>query len=314
MKKKDGVVTNRRSLAKTWRVFCHQKYLFLMLALPIVFFLIFKFYPMAGIQIAFKNFRVRKGMWNSEWVGFVWFEKYMSEPYFWQLVKNTVVLGVEQIVFTFPIPIIFALLLNEIKSKKIHTLIENITYLPHFISVVIVASMVTLFVARNGIVNDIVAFLGGERYLYMQDPNWFRPLFLISKVWQEIGWSAIIYTAALTGVDLALYEAAIVDGAGRWQQTLHVTIPAILPTVSIMFIMAMGNIMSVSFEKVLLMQNALTYETSDVISTYVYRKGLTGGQYSYSTAIDLFSTVINFSFIVIANRICKRLDGGATLW
>ena len=290
-----------------------QKYLYLMLLLPIVYFIIFKFVPIYGLQISFRDFRVKKGIWGSDWMGLSHFAKYMSEPEFWRLVKNTLVLGFEQVIFTFPAPIIFALLLNEIKSKLGQALVQNITYLPHFISTVVIASMITNFMASDGIINQFIVALGGESYIYMQDPDWFRPIYLISNVWQGLGWSAIIYCAALTGVDEQLYEAAVIDGAGRWQQTIHITLPAILPTISIMLIMAMGNVMSVSFEKVLLLQNPLTYDTSDVISTYVYRKGLTGGQYSYSTSIDMFSTVTNFCFIIAANYI-SRLIGETSLW
>ena len=227
--------------------------------------------------------------------------------------KNTVLLGLGQIVFVFPCPIIFALLLNEVRSKGGQRLVQNISYLPHFISVVVVASMVTTFLAKEGIINKLVMMTGVMLYLYMQDPAWFRPIYWISGLWQELGWSAIIYFAALTNVDSQQYEAAVIDGANRWQQTIHVTLPAIKPTIAIMLIMAMGQMMNVSFEKVLLLQNELTYDVSDVISTFVYRKGLSGGQYSYSTAIDMFSTVTNFVMLVIANRVCQLL-GEASLW
>lgn len=310
---KSSLNYSKSTMSIYWRQMYRMRYLYLMLFLPILYFFIFKLIPIYGIQIAFRNYRVRRGILRSEWVGIKWFRQYMTEPYFWMLVKNTLVLGFEQIIFTFPVPIIFALLLNEIRSKRIQTIVQNITYLPHFISVVVVASMAVSFLSGDGIVNQICTSMGRERYLYMQDPKWFRPIFLITGVWQSMGWSAIVYTAALTSVDEELYEAAIVDGAGRWQQTIHITIPAILPTISIMLILAMGNVMSVSFEKVLLFQNPLTYETSDIISTYVYRKGLTGGQYSYSTAIDLFSTITNFLFIMFANRICRRLSE-TSLW
>lgn len=301
---------NRKKL--WYRIYKHR-WLYLMLLLPVVYFIIFKFGPIYGLQIAFRNFRVRRGIWGSEWVGLEHFRKYMADPGFWKLVRNTLLLGLGQIVFVFPCPIIFALLLNEVKSKKAQRLIQNISYLPHFISVVVVASMVTSFLTKDGIINKIIVMLGGNSYLYLQDPNCFRPVYWLSNLWQELGWSAIIYFAALTNVDHQLYEAAVIDGAGRWQQTVHVTLPAIKPTIAIMLIMAMGNIMSVSFEKVLLLQNALTYEVSDIISTYVYRQGLSGGQYSYSTAIDMFSTVTNFVMLLIANRVCSLL-GESSLW
>lgn len=308
--KQKSAATNRKSI---FYLLYRNRWLYFMLLLPIIYFIIFKFGPIYGLQIAFRNFRVRKGIWGSDWVGLKYFKQYLSDPAFWRLVKNTVLLGLGQIVFVFPCPIIFALLLNEVHSKKCQQLVQNISYLPHFISVVVVASMVTTFLAKDGIFNKIVVMFGGETYIYMQDSNYFRAIYWISNLWQELGWSAIIYFAALTNVDEQLYEAAVIDGANRWQQTLHVTLPAIKPTIAIMLIMAMGQVMNVSFEKVLLLQNQLTYDVSDVISTFVYRKGLSGGQYSYSTAIDMFSTVTNFLMLVIANRVC-RLLGEASLW
>lgn len=306
----NGITMNKRSIGHQ---IYRNRWLYAMLLLPIIYFIIFKFGPIYGLQIAFRNFRVRKGIWGSDWVGLKYFNQYLSDPSFWTLVKNTVLLGLGQIVFVFPCPIIFALLLNEVHSKTGQRLVQNISYLPHFISVVVVASMVTTFLAKDGIINKLVVMMGGQTHLYMQNPGWFRPIYWISNLWQELGWSAIIYFAALTNVDEQLYEAAIIDGANRWQQTLHVTLPAIKPTIAIMLIMAMGNVMNVSFEKVLLLQNELTYTVSDVISTFVYRKGLSGGQYSYSTAIDMFSTITNFIMLVIMNRMCKLL-GEASLW
>lgn len=290
-----------------------NRWLYLMVLLPVIYFIIFKFGPIYGLQIAFRNFRVRKGIWGSDWVGLKYFKQYLSDPNFWKLVRNTLMLGLGQICFVFPCPIVFALLLNEVQSKRAQRLIQNISYLPHFISVVVVSSMVTTFLSSNGIINQLVVMLGGKSFLYMQDVNSFRPVYLLSNLWQQLGWSAIIYFAALTNVDEHLYEAAVIDGANRWKQTIHVTLPAIKPTISIMLIMAMGNVMSVSFEKVLLLQNALTYEVSDIISTYVYRQGLSGGQYSYTTAIDMFSTVTNFVLLLLANRVC-RLLGESSLW
>lgn len=302
-------IRRKRKLRKIVR----NRWLYAMLLLPIVYFIIFKFGPLYGLQIAFRNYRVRKGIWGSDWVGLKWFQQYLADGEFWILVRNTMLLGLGQVLFVFPCPIIFALLLNEVKSKFGQRLIQNISYLPHFISVVVVASMLTTFLAKSGIVNQLIQTLGGQPHIFMQDANWFRPLYWLSNLWQELGWSAIIYYATLTNVDRNLYEAAMIDGANRWQQTLHVTLPAIKSTISIMLIMALGNIMSVSFEKVLLLQNAMTYSVSDIISTYVYRKGLSGGQYSYTTAIDMFSTVTNFVMILLANRICHAL-GEPGLW
>ncbi len=305
----DRRIERRRKLRRLVR----NRWLFAMMLLPIIYFIIFKFGPLYGLQIAFRNFRVRRGIWGSEWVGFKWFGQYLADREFWNLVRNTLVLGLGQVCFVFPCPIIFALLLNEVKSKTMQRLVQNISYLPHFISVVVVASMLTTFLSKDGIVNQMIVSFGGQPHIFMQDSGWFRPLYWLSNLWQQLGWSAIIYYATLTNVDPDLYEAAMIDGANRFQQTWHVTLPAIKPTISTMLIMALGNIMSVSFEKVLLMQNAMTYDVSDIISTFVYRKGLSGGQYSYSTAIDMFSTVTNFVMILISNWICHAL-GEPGLW
>ncbi|MCE5343300.1 MAG: ABC transporter permease subunit [Eubacteriales bacterium] len=289
------------------------KYLYLMILLPLAWLLLFKYGPMYGMQVAFRNFRVRKGIWGSDWVGLKYFQQYLSDPGFWKIARNTIVLGFYQVVFYFPIPIIFALLMNEMRSKGAQRLEQNISYLPHFISVVVIASMTISFLAKDGLINQMIVSLGGTAYTYMQNPNYFRFIYISTDIWQEMGWSAIIYTAALTNVDTQLYDAAVVDGAGRLQQTLHITIPAILPTIAIMFIMKMGGILNLSFEKTLLLQNALTYDTSDIISTYVYRKGLSGSQFSYSTAVDMFSTIINLIFLLTTNMLCRKF-GDTSLW
>lgn len=289
------------------------KYLYIMILLPLIYLLVFKYFPMYGMQIAFRNFRVRKGIWGSDWVGLKHFAVYMSDPYFWTIAKNTMVLGICQVVFCFPVPIVFALMVNELKNKRSQMLVQNISYLPHFISVVVIASMATSFLARDGLINRLIVMLGGTAYPYMQDPRWFRTVYILTDIWQSMGWNAIIYSAALTNVSMELYEAAVIDGANRWQQTLNVTLPAILPTISILFIMRMGGILNLSFEKTLLFQNALTYDVSDIISTYVYRKGLSGSQYSYASAVDMFSTVINLVFLLCTNWLCRKMSE-TSLW
>lgn len=301
------------ALHRFWKRTYRSRYLYLLILLPLIYFAVFKYAPMYGMQIAFRDFRVRMGIWGSDWVGLKHFRTYMSDSYFWILVKNTFALGIVQVLFGFPAPIIFALLVNELPSKKGQKLIQNISYLPHFISVVIIASMTVTFLSRDGIINQLVVMLGGQEHIYMQDSHWFRPVYVITGIWQTMGWGAIIYMAALTNVDVQLYYAAVVDGAGRWRQIIHITLPSIAPTIAIMFIMAMGGVLSVSFEKTLLLQNALTYDVSDVISTYVYRKGLSGSQYSYASAIDMFSTVVNLLFLLATNWIVGRL-GETSLW
>lgn len=290
-----------------------NRYLYFMICLPIVYFIIFKYLPMYGIVIAFQNFKIYKGYFGSDWVGLKHFSKYLSDPGFWVLVKNTLMLSLWQIVFCFPLPIIFALSVNELRNRHYKNLVQNVSYLPHFISTVVVISMLSTFAAKDGLFNDIASGFGLERVSYMLKKDWFRPLYVISDLWQTMGWSAIIYLAALAGVDPQIYEAAQIDGAGRFRQILNVTLPSIMPTITIMFILRMGSVLSVSFEKVLLMQNVATYETSDVISTFVYRRGLAGSQYSYATAVDIFSSVINLCMLYGTNFFSRRI-GQNSLW
>lgn len=284
-----------------------------MIALPIAYFILFKYVPMAGISIAFQDYKIYKGFLGSKWVGLKHFEKYLTDPNFWVLVRNTLHLSFLSIVICFPLPIIFALFVNELESKRFKALVQNVSYVPHFISVVVVVSVLTLFVSKTGPVNDLIAALGGERKSFMMDKNWFRPLYIITDLWKDTGWNAIIYLAALAGVDMQIYESARIDGANRFQQLLHITIPGIMNTIVVMFILRMGSVLSIAFEKVLLMQNPVTYETSDVISTYVYRRGLSGMQFSYAAAVDLFSSVINLILLVLTNSFSRRFSE-TSLW
>lgn len=284
-----------------------------MIALPIAYFILFKYVPMAGISIAFQDYKIYKGFLGSKWVGLKHFEKYLTDPNFWVLVRNTLHLSFLSIVICFPLPIIFALFVNELESKRFKALVQNVSYIPHFISVVVVVSVLTLFVSKTGPVNDLIAALGGERKSFMMDKNWFRPLYIITDLWKDTGWNAIIYLAALAGVDMQIYESARIDGANRFQQLLHITIPGIMNTIVVMFILRMGSVLSIAFEKVLLMQNPVTYETSDVISTYVYRRGLSGMQFSYAAAVDLFSSVINLILLVLTNSFSRRFSE-TSLW
>lgn len=289
------------------------RYLYLLVALPVIYFIIFKYTPMYGLIIAFENFKIRKGYFGSDWVGLKHFAKYLTDPGFWVLVKNTLLLSFWQILVVFPVPILFALFVNELPGKHFRNLVQNVSYLPHFISVVVVVSMLTMFCSKDGLINDIIAAFGGERTSFMLQSGSFRPLYVISELWQNMGWSAIIYISALSGVDVQLYEAAKMDGAGRLKQMRHITFPSILPTITTMFILQMGRIMNISFDKVLLMQNPATYEVSDIISTYVYRRGLEGSQYSYAAAIDLFCSVINLFMLCSTNAISKSM-GQNGLW
>lgn len=298
------------------RVFLRDKYLYMLFFLPFSYYVIFEYVPMYGILISFKEIKVFTGLGailNTPWAGFKYFEAYLTDPYFWKLVRNTILIRVYEIFWGFPVPIIFALLLNEVKNKFFYRTIQSITYLPHFISIVVVCGMITTFLATDGLVNNIITALGGNAIQFLAQPGWFRTVFVSSGIWQSFGWESIIYLAALTSIDLELYNAAKIDGANRWKQTLHITLPGIAPVAIILFIMNMGKIMNVGYQKVLLLYNGATYETADVISTYVYRKGLIDSDFSYATAVGLFSTVIGLVFVLAANRISRAVSG-TSLW
>lgn len=291
-----------------------DRYLHLMVLPAIVAVFIFSYIPMYGIQIAFKDYSVSKGVWDSRWVGFANFTSFFDSIYFWRLIRNTVLLSFLSLVFSFPIPIIFALILNEVKNKAFKNTIQTVSYFPHFISVVIVVGMMhTLLSPETGMVNQLIESLGGKPIAFMQSSAWFRPLYIISGIWQGFGWSSIIYLSALTGVSPELYEAAEIDGAGRFRKIWSVSIPAIIPTVVIMLILAIGGLMNVGYEKVMLMYNPGIYEVSDVISTYVYRKSIQGGEFSFGTAVDLFNNVVNFIIIFIANKVSRSISE-ISLW
>ncbi len=279
------------------------------MALPVIaYYAIFHYGPMYGLQIAFKDFSPAKGIWGSSWVGFKHFESFFNGIYFWRLIKNTILINVYDLLFGFPAAIILALLLNEIRQSAFKRVVQTISYLPHFISIVIVAGMMVDFLSRSGLINQILGSFGVEPIDFLKEEGWFRFLFVSSGIWQGIGWGSIVYLAAMATIDPTLYEAARMDGANRFQQVLHITIPGIMPTIVILFILNMGNMLTVGSEKVLLLYNPLTYETSDVISTYVYRKGVLEASYSFTAAVGLFNSVISFILIVAANSFVKRIS------
>lgn len=294
--------------------------LYIMLIPAIIFYLIFCYGPMYGAIIAFKDYSPRMGILGSEWVGLKHFISFFESPYFWRIFRNTLRISFATLVFAFPAPIILALLINELKSKKYAKLTQTITYLPHFVSLVVVCGMIKDFTLNTGLINNILTALTGGAWqpvTLLNIPEYFVTIYVISDIWQGVGWGSIIYLSALAGIDQELYEAATIDGAGRWRQTLHVTIPGILPMIVIMLILRIGGLLSVGYEKIILLYNQATYETSDVISTFVYRRGLLaeGGsnQWSYSTAVGLFNSVINFILIIAANKISNKLTD-TSLW
>jgi len=291
-----------------------EKAFWLMVLPGIIWYLIFAYGPMYGLIISFKDFSPFKGITKSPWVGFKWFIQFFESQFFWRLIRNTLLLNIFNIIFSFPVPIILAFLLNEVRHNWYKRIVQTVSYLPHFVSTVIIVGMLVNFVAPSGgIVNNIIVALGGEPIHFMVKPEWFRPLYIITGIWQNAGWNSIIYIAALSSIDPQLYEAAYVDGANKIKQIWYVSLPGILPTIIIMLILALGSILSVGYEKIILMYNTATYETADVINTYVYRRGVVGGEYSFGTAVGLFQSVINFMFIVAANKISRKVSN-VSLW
>lgn len=279
----------------------------------LVYYVLFHYLPMYGAIIAFKDFSPRLGFLGSPWVGFDHFIKFFTRPTFFQILRNTLRISLSSLAFGFPAAIVLALLINEMRSKKLSRIVQNITYMPHFISMVIVCGMIKTFTADTGIINDIIAFFGGERVSLLGEPKLFTPIYVISGIWQEIGWDSIIYLAAIIGVDESLYEAATIDGAGRWKQIIHVTLPGIATTVTVMLVLRIGGILGVGYEKIILLYNDATLNTADVISSYVYRKGLLELDWGFSTAVGLFNSVVNCIFLFAANYASKKLNE-VSLW
>lgn len=268
---------------------------------------------MGGLVIAFQKYNAYKGISGSTWVGFANFQKFLTDPYFFRIFRNTIVLGVYQIVFAFPMPVLMALMLNELYSDKFKRVIQTISYMPHFISMVVVVGLITNFLSYDGIFNRILTALGGTPTNWLLAPSAFRSIYTLSGIWQELGWGSIIYLAALTGIDPQQYEAAKIDGAGKLARMRHITLPGIMPTVTIMFIFKVGAIMSASFEKVLLLYNPSVYETADIISTYVYRYGLLKSNFSYGTAVGLFNSIVALFFLTVTNRLSRKVSE-TSLW
>ena len=296
----------RRALARDWR-------LYTFLIAPLLFLLVFKYIPMLGNIIAFRRFRPGGSIFGDEGVGFYYFEAFISNQQFWTVFWNTVILGAFTLLICFPLPIVLALMLNELRSRRFKRLVQTVSYLPHFMSIVIVAGLVLQLTSLNGTINQVVEAFGADPVPFMQRPEWFRTIYVTSEAWQTVGWGTILYLAALTTIDDQLYEAARIDGANRWQQTWHITLPGIRPTMMVLLILNIGSFMAVGFEKVLLLQNPLIYSTADVISTYLYRVGIQSAQFSYGTAIGLFEAVIGLVLVLLANFISRRLVG-TSLW
>lgn len=295
------------------RDFMRNKYIYMMAIPMIVYYILFHYQPMYGAIIAFKNFSPARGILGSPWAGFTHFESFFNGVYFWRVLRNTLLINVYNLMFGFPAPIVLALLLNEIRHNVFKRTVQTVSYLPHFISIMVVCGMIIDFTSSDGIINDIVAMFGGERATLLLKPELFRTIYVGTNIWQEVGWGSIIYLAALTSIDPQLYQAATIDGASRWKQLWNITIPGIMPTIVILLILRIGQMMNVGFEKIILLYNPNTYETADVISSFVYRKGLLEFNYSYSAAVGLFNSVINFALLLTANRISRKVNE-TSLW
>ncbi len=300
----------RRNLRRTFR---REWQLYTFVVLPLIFFVVFRYLPMAGNVIAFRRFRPGSNIFGDEWVGLHYVEMFVQDRVFWNVFQNTLILGGLALVIVFPLPIVLALMLNELRSVRFKRLVQTISYLPHFMSIVIVAGLVFQLTSLDGTINQLIRRFDGTPISFMQLPEWFPTIYVGSEIWQTVGWGTILYLASLTTIDPQLYEAARIDGAGRWRQTWHVTLPGIRPTMVVLLILNIGTFMAVGFEKILLLQNPAIYSTADVISTYVYRVGITNSNFSYATAIGLFEGLIGLTLILSANAISRRLVG-ASLW
>jgi len=290
-----------------------DKLLWVMLLPGLIWYAVFLYAPMYGLVIAFKDFSPFKGILASKWVGLRWFNQFYNSQFFWQLIRNTLLLNIYNLIFGFPLPIVLAVMVTEVRNKYYKKITQTITYLPYFISQVIAVGILVNLFNMSGVVNQAVRFFGGEPINFMARPEWFRTLYVGSGIWQYTGWNSIIFIAALTGVDPELYEAAVVDGASKIKQIVHISIPTILPTIIIMLILNLGRILSVGYEKIIIMYNPMTYETADVINSYVYRRGIASGEFSFGTAVGLFQSVVNCIFIFIANYTSRKISD-ISLW
>ena len=288
------------------RDFQRNKYVYLLAVPVIVWYILFCYRPLLGNVIAFKDYKAARGIWESPWVGFKHFEAFFSSYYFGRLLRNTLLISLYGIIFSFPAPIILALLMNEMHSRRYKKAVQTITYMPYFISMIVICGMLMDFLKMDGVLTSIFAALGMPNENYLMKPEAFRTIYIASDIWQNCGWNSIIYMAALSSIDQELYEAAAIDGAGRWKQTIHVTLPGLLPTIMILLIIRVGAVLNVGYEKIILLYNSSNAETSDVISSFVYRRGILEANFSYTTAVDLFNAAISFLLVIGANRFSRK--------
>jgi putative aldouronate transport system permease protein len=294
----------RLLLEKAWK----ERWLYILMLPGIIYFLVYKYLPMAGIVIAFQDYMPRRGVLGSDWVGAEHFIRFFTERQFWQLFRNTLILALYSIIFYFPVPIVLALLLNEVTRLPFKRFVQSVTYLPHFLSwVVIVGITRTLLNSETGLVNQLIEVLGGEPVQFLISPVWFRPMIVMQDIWKDAGWGSILFLAALAGVDPQLYESAVMEGANRWQQLWHITLPSIMSTIVIIFILRLGRFLDLRLEQILLMVNALNREVGDVFDTYVYRTGILQAQYSYSAAVGMFRSVVGLLMVILSNWTAHKM-------
>lgn len=296
----------KKDLTRNWILY--------LMALPaLIYFVVYCYTPMAGLYIAFSDYKITGDLFSGAFVGFKHFIKFFQSHYFGRLIGNTLMLSLQTLVWGFPIPILFALVLNEIRSKPFKRLAQTITYLPHFISIVVICGLVIDFTSVNGLFNTIIQACGGQPIAFLTKPEWFRTIYVGSEVWQSFGWNSVIFLAALSGIDTQQFEAAHLDGASRWQQIVHISLPSILPTIITVLLMRIGHVMSVGFEKVFNLYSPATYETADIISTFVYRQGILGANYSSAAAIGMFNSVVNLILVIAMNKLSRKL-AQTSLW
>jgi putative aldouronate transport system permease protein len=306
----NGKPSFRTRVAKDWK---RYKAIYILALLGVAYYIIFCYLPIGGILMAFENYKPTRGLFHSKWVGLKYFIDFFSGAYAWRVIRNTLVINFYDLVIGFPAPIIFALLLNEVTSNVFKRTVQTISYLPFFISQVVICGILLDFLSLNGLFNQIITAVGLPKTAFTILPQYFRGIFVGSNIWQGLGYGAIIYMAALSSVDVQLYDSAVIDGCNRFKRMLHVTLPGIMPTIIIMLILRIGSMMSVGFEKIILLYNPSVYETADVISSFVYRYGLLQGNFSYSTAVGLFNSVVNFILLAVTNSISKRVSD-ISLW
>ncbi len=312
---KSAIVQGSPIKKSEWKKdFKRHKMLYLLSLPTLIFLIIFHYIPIYGIQLAFKDFFAMRGIWGSPWIGFENFERFFRSYYFWDLMKNTLGINIYELLVSFPAPIFLAILLNEVTKSKFKKSVQMVTYAPHFISTVVLVGIISIFMSQEtGLINVLIKSLGFEPIPFLTSARWFKTIFVFSGIWQSVGWGSIIYMATLTGIDPQTVEAAIVDGATKLQRIWHISIPGIMPTATILLILKVGRIMGVGFEKVFLLQNPLNQSSSDVISTFVYRVGLVGADYSFAVSVGLFNSVINCIMLVAVNAISRRVSE-TSLW